>query len=953
MFSTADLRGVRCFAALAGLFGLLAAAPTPLTAQAEADAPQEDAAAAPAADAAQVALPDGVERVASVEGITEYRLDNGLQVLLFPDQTKQQITVNITYFVGSRHESYGETGMAHLLEHLVFKGTPDHPDIPQELTERGAFPNGTTWFDRTNYFETFRATEDNLAWALDLEADRMVNSFISAEDLESEMTVVRNEWESGENSPFGVLQKRMLSAAYDWHNYGNSTIGARSDIENVPIERLKGFYEKYYQPDNAALIVAGAFEPERALELIAQEFGAIPRPDRTGANRLFDTYTAEPAQDGERTVTLRRVGDEQIVMVAFHVPAGSHEDYAAVDVLSHILGTEPAGRLHQGLVETGLAASSGAFDRQLREPGLLMAYARVREGAPLQPAADSLLGTLEAIAGDQPPTEEEVERAKSEFLKNIELSFNNPQGIALRLSEWTSMGDWRLFFLHRDRLEQVTPDAVRRVAATYLVPTNRTMGYFYPVDETPVRAEVPPPPDVEALVADYQGREAVAEGEAFDPTPSNIESRTQRLTLNNGFELAMLPKETRGNTVTANFTLRFGTEEALSGRAPEGGLVAAMLRRGTEQRTRQEIEDELDRLKAQLFFGGGATSVGGRIQTVRESLPDVLRLLVEMLTEPSFPANEFATLKEERLVALESQMAEPQARAFTAFQRHLNQHWPEDHPNYVPTLEEQKQRLEAVTLEEVQTFWEDFYGAQNGTMSLVGDFDPEEMRELVNELFGSWNASSEYVRIEDPYRPVEAVDEDIETPDKTNAMMVAAQPVRMKDTDEDYPAMVLGNYMLGGGFLNSRLAERIRQEEGLSYGVGSQFGAGALDDSGIFLTYAIFAPENADAVVTAFRDVLEEVLSEGFTEEEIEAAKQGWLDRQQNSRANDGSIAGQLNGQLFIDRTYEYTTELERAVEALTADQILGAMQEHIDPASISIIRAGDFAAVAEEAPAS
>ena len=227
-------------------------------------------------------LPDGVTEVASVEGITEYRLDNGLRFLLFPDQSKQQITVNVTYMVGSRHEGYGETGMAHLLEHLVFKGTPDHPNIPDELTERGAFPNGTTWFDRTNYFETFPASEDNLAWALDLEADRMVNSFIAAEDLESEMTVVRNEWESGENQPIAVLQKRVMSAAYDWHNYGNSTIGARADLENVPIERLQAFYRKYYQPDNALVVIAGRFEPEYAIQLVAEEFGVIPRPDRTG-----------------------------------------------------------------------------------------------------------------------------------------------------------------------------------------------------------------------------------------------------------------------------------------------------------------------------------------------------------------------------------------------------------------------------------------------------------------------------------------------------------------------------------------------------------------------------------------------------------------------------------------------------------------------------------------------
>ena len=935
-----QLRRIRFLASAIAL--TFAAAPSAL--------PAQEPVAAPAAEA-EIALPEGVTRVASVEGITEYRLDNGLQVLLFPDRSKQQITVNITYFVGSRHESYGETGMAHLLEHLVFKGTPDHPNIPQELTERGAFPNGTTWFDRTNYFETFPATDDNLEWALDLEADRMVNSFISAEDLESEMTVVRNEWESGENSPFGVLQKRMLSAAYDWHNYGNSTIGARSDIENVPIDRLQAFYRKYYQPDNAVLVVAGAFESERALELIAEKFGPIPAPDRSGANQLFETYTAEPAQDGERSVTLRRVGDEQIVMVAYHIPAGSHEDYAAVDVLTHILGTRPVGRLYSALVETGLAASTSAFDRQLREPGLLMAYARVREEAPLEPAADSLIATLDAIADELPPTEEEVERAKTEYLKNIELAFNNPQGIALQLSEWTSMGDWRLFFLHRDRLEDVTPDAVRRVAATYLIPTNRTMGYFYPVDETPVRAEVPPPPDVAALVADYQGREAVDEGEEFEPTPSNIEARTERLTLDNGLELALLPKESRGDAVTMSFTFRMGTDDALRGRAPEAQFVAAMLRRGTETRTRQDIEDELDRLRAQLFFGGGPTSVGGSIQTIRESLPAVVRLLAEMLRQPSFPDDEFATLKEERLVAIESQMAEPQARAFTAFQRHMNP-WPEDHPRYVPTLEEQKERIEQVTLGEVRTFWEEFYGAQDGTISIVGDFDPEEMRVVVEEEFGSWNAAQPFERIEDPFHEVSVAEEDIETPDKTNAMMIAVQPVQMMDSDDDYPAMVLADYMLGGGFLNSRLATRIRQEEGLSYGVGSNFGAPALDDSGMFLTYAIFAPENADAVVTAFRDVIDEVLEDGFTADEMEAAKRGWLDSQQNRRANDGSVAGQLNSQLYLDRTYDFTAEQEAAIRALAIDEVNGAFRRYIDPEAISVFRAGDFAGV-EEAPTS
>src|SRR6266540_3723290 len=235
-------------------------------------------------------------KVTSVEGITEYRLANGLRVLLFPDPTKQTITVNITYLVGSRNENYGETGMAHLLEHLMFKGTPRHPNIPQELTAHGARPNGTTWLDRTNYYETFQATEGNLKWALDLEADRMVHSFIAKRDLDSEMTVVRNEFEMGENSPASVLFERVVSTAFLWHNYGHPTIGARADIENVPIERLQAFWRTYYQPDNAYLLVAGKFDEEKTLALVNETFSKISKPSRT----LPTFYTAEPTQDGER-----------------------------------------------------------------------------------------------------------------------------------------------------------------------------------------------------------------------------------------------------------------------------------------------------------------------------------------------------------------------------------------------------------------------------------------------------------------------------------------------------------------------------------------------------------------------------------------------------------------------------------------------------------------------------
>src|SRR5947209_10540468 len=335
---------------------------------------------------------DAPRKVAAVEGVTEYRLANGARVLLFPEASRPTITVNMTVLVGSRHEGYGEAGMAHLLEHMVFKGTPDHPNVPKALRDHGANFNGTTNDDRTNYFETIPANDENLEFGIRIEADRLVNSFVKREDLASEMTVVRNEFERGENSPQGVLMERIHAAAYAWHNYGKSTIGNRSDIERVPIENLQAFYKKYYQPDNVVLIVAGRFEEAKALALVQKYLGSIPKP----ARELGTTYTEEPPQDGERTVVLRRVGTVGSVGVVYHIPAAAHADWAPLSLLAGILSQQPNGRLYKALVESKKAASANAFAGNNHDPGLFTASAQAEPGK-LDTVRDTLLQTLEGL----------------------------------------------------------------------------------------------------------------------------------------------------------------------------------------------------------------------------------------------------------------------------------------------------------------------------------------------------------------------------------------------------------------------------------------------------------------------------------------------------------------------------------------------------------------------------
>ena len=882
-------------------------------------------------------LPKGVERVTSVEGITEYRLPNGLKILLFPDQTKQNITVNVTYLVGSRHENYGETGMAHLLEHMVFKGTPKHPEIAKEMTAHGARWNGSTNYDRTNYYQTFGATEENLRWALDLEADRMVNSNIAKKDLDTEFTVVRNEFEQGENNPFQALLKQMLGAAFLWHNYGKTTIGARSDIENVPIDRLKGFYTLYYQPDTAVLMVAGKIDEAKTLELVNQYFGPIPKPTRT----LTKIYTEEPTQDGERVVTVRRVGDIQAVGILHHTPAGTHQDFAALDIINQILVDQPSGRLHKSLVETKKAAFIGGFNFQTHDPGMTFQGVVVPKEGSLDEARNIMLETVESLV-KTPPTNEEVERARGQLLKQIELNLNNSEEIGLTLSEWISQGDWRLYFLHRDRIRKVTPNDVQRVAATYFKQSNRTIGNFIPTPK-PDRAEIPPTPVVAEMLKDYKGDAAIAAGEAFDPSPANIESRTLRSATPSGLKLALLTKKTRGNSVYANLTLRFGDQKSLMNRGTAGEVAGQLLDKGTAKHTRQQIQDELDKLKARVSVYGGPATAGAFIETKRENLPAVMKLVAEMLRESTFPQNEFDQAKQEALTGIEFNRSEPQYIGSNALQRHLSP-YPKGDPRYVETVDESIAELKAVTLDDVKKFHADFYGAENAELAVVGDFDEKEITKLSADLFGGWKSKMPYARLGREFKDAPPINKSFETPDKANAYFTAGMNLSLRDDDPDYPALVLGNYILGGSGLDSRLAMRIRQKEGISYGVGSGLNAGAQDKAGSFTGRAIYAPQNVEKLEAAFKEEVAKALKEGFTEEEVKKAKSGWLQERQVSRAKDDELVGRLSSYLFLNRKLDWDADFEKKIAALTPEQITAAMRKHIDPSKLTIIKAGDFA---------
>ncbi|WP_370652402.1 M16 family metallopeptidase [Aquabacterium sp.] len=879
--------------------------------------------------------PAALSQVTAVEGIREYRLPNGLQVLLIPDDSKPTTTVNVTYRVGSRHESYGETGMAHLLEHMLFKGSPRHPQVWGDFNKRGFSANGSTSYDRTNYYASFAANDENLRWYLEWQADAMVNSFIARKDLDSEMTVVRNEMEMGENSPGRVLLEKTVAAMYQWHNYGKSTIGARADVEGVDISHLQAFYRKHYQPDNATLIVSGKFDQAKVLAWVQQYFAVIPKPKRV----LPPLYTLDPVQDGERAVTLRRVGGVPLLYAAYHVVPGAHPDFAAVELLEVIMGDNPSGRLHKRLTEQQLAAGVFSFSQALADPGFMIMGAQLAPGQDLEASRKALLDVVESV-GREPITQEELDRARTKWLNDWDMGFADSQHVGVALSSAVAQGDWRLMFLSRDRVKAVKLADVQRVAQRYLVQSNRTVGEYLPT-ATPARAPTPERVDVAAMLKDFKGQDAGVQAETFVASPANINARTQRLTIEPGLKVALLPKTTRGQAVRATLTLRMGDEKSLANWGEVPSALGELLDKGSSTLNRQQVQDRMDALQAEVSFQAddGTLSVG--ISTKRENLPAAIELVGDLLRHPSLPADALEEIRRQALTGLEGQRKEPQAVLSEALSRHGNP-YPRGDVRHARTFDEIEADWRAVKIEQVREFHAKFVGASQAQFAAVGDFDAKAVTQALQRALGGWSSQQAIARVPSPLIPVAPARLVLLTPDKQNAAMQVLQDLPLNDLHPDYPAFMLANHLLGSGG-DSRFWNRIREKEGLSYSVYSAVQWNSIEPNSQWVASAIFAPQNRGKVEAAFREEVAKVLAQGFTQTEFESGKRGLLNFRQLSRAQDARLAGAWVSNLYLDRTFDVSAKVDAALEALTLDQVNQALRRYLKPDQFVFGLAGDF----------
>jgi zinc protease len=565
-----------------------------------------------------------------------------------------------------------------------------------------------------------------------------------------------------------------------------------------------------------------------------------------------------------------------------------------------------------------------------------------------QSLAEARKVLVEELEGLQknPVTEEELKRAKASLLSEIDKIINNPQRLAVQLSESIANGDWRLFFLHRDRIENLTVADLQRVGLNYFKESNRTLGQFIPTS-TPDRSNLPEPVDVAKLLSDYKGKIAATEGEVFDISPANIEKRTQRLALNNGMKLILTPKKTRGETVSGNFTLRFGDETSLFNQATNSGLTARLLMRGAGDLKRSEISAKLDELKSQIEVNGGGQTVTVRFDTLKKNLPEVLNLVRDILRKPAFDAKEFELLIQESTTALESQRSEPNAMGSQAMSLALDVYKKGD-VRAARSLDESLAEIRAAKLEQVKQFHSTFYGANHSQFALVGDFDSDAVKTQLNQLFGDWTSPKNFTRLKAETKTPKAEAIQLEAPDKANAFFLAGLPLALQDTQPEFVPLMLANRVLGGG-VKSRLFDRLRQKDGISYGAGSDLSVSNFDPSGMWVLYAIYAPQNLAKLKASVQEELVKFAKEGISAEELADAKKSILEERKIARAQDGALASGHVAQTFANRTMAYSEKSDALVEATTLAEVNSAIRKALDPAKFLYVYAGDFAKAAKK----
>jgi len=889
---------------------------------------------------AAFALPANVERVETYRGIAQYRLkSNGMTILLQQDRASPVFTFMVVYHVGSRNEAPGNTGSAHLLEHMIFnKSTQNfgrakgHKTFQEVLYESGAdagSSNMTTWYDLNGYSTL---PSDKLETAMRIEADRLGRALILDSERASEMSVVRNEFEIGENNPFQALLKATVAAAILAHPYHWSTIGYRSDIEGVTTEKLREHYKAYFHPDNSEAILVGDFDVETALALFDREFGSFPR----AASPIPKVITVEPPQEGERRALVKRPGTLGLTMVGYIRPGASHPDFIALEVLSNILGDGVNSRLHQALVEKGLATNVSSFNFTLRDPYPLLLFVTNAPGKSHQDVENAVKSTVAEVL-DRGVTDEEVRRAQQQIEVSVIRSRDGTYNFAANLGESVASTDWKWFLDYVDRIKAVTAADVKRVAQAYLVPDHATVGWFIPSppakSTTPMAQAVPAAPA--AAARDTSAPKAVA---AMTSKP--FAQRTLRKVLPNGVIVDVM--ENRAVPTVAIRGLVFaGDATAPAGQPALPALVAKMMSRGTTSRTKEEIGAKLDDVGATRSYATTLNQVALTASGMARDLPLMLDILADEYRNPAFRPDEIDKARRE----LENDYRRNDDNTSLRAMERLSQLvYAKDHPYYPPDVAARLASVGAVTQAQLRDFHLARYNGASLVIAVVGDVDAAKAMALVERAFGAVPRGdrASLGKVERTAATAAGVREAVTLRGKANMNIVIGAASGLRRQDPDYEASLIANAALGQTALSSRLGRRVRDTEGLTYQIYSRYlGSDELD--GVWLANVNVAPQNLEKALRSTREVIAQFAREGATDAEVEAQKSFFAG---NFQVNLGSNAGIAESMVTAEKFGfgpKYLDEYPARIRAVTTAQANAAMRRHFAADRLNLVVAGDL----------
>jgi zinc protease len=909
------------------------------------------AADTPAAAPAKI---DGYTFVRTVGGISEYTLDgNGLTVLLMPEHSSPTLTFMVTYRVGSKNEVTGTTGATHLLEHLMFKGTEKFlrskgTGVDQLLEKTGAIYNATTWLDRTNYYQNLGS--EHLPMVVEMEADRMRNLLLLESDRAPEMTVVRNEFERGENNPFQALIKEIFQAGFVAHPYHHSTIGWRSDIEKVSIEKLREFYDTFYWPNNATVSVIGDFQTPAALGLIKKFYGAIPKSPKP----IPQLYTEEPEQTGARRVTVKRSGQLGVVAVGHKMPAATHPDYAAYAVLSSILTDGKNSRLYKAITDKNLSTGVQNFSGFNHDTTMHIVFAPLAPGAKHEEVEKIVVDEIERLKKDG-VTAAEVSAAVAKSLADSTFQRDGSFAIAGNLNECIAAGDWSLFYSIDEAAKKVTAADVQRVANQYMNIDQSTTGWFVPT--TPGGASGPKKPAAKPALSDgpYYYRTPgvdfasvdapLARGDADTAAPAvagaKIAPNAVRTRIA-GLDVIAYPTGAK-DIVTIRASLPAGDAFAGEGNPAIPTLTGMLLDQGTTKQDKFAIAEKLESVGATISFSVDTQVVTVNAKSLKKDAALVIGLIAEQLRTPALSAAEFEKAKKQYAGSLKRRTENTDFRAADAFTRAV---YPLGHPNRDPAPDDMLAAIESAKLEDVVAFHKKYYGPDHLTLVVVGDLDLPLIQKELGTAFAGWTGGAALIRPAKATMTDAAKDQNVFMADKTSVSIVLGQASGLKYNDPDYQALRVGTAILGSGF-TGRLMANVRDKEGLTYGIGSSLAKDTFSDGEWKIT-ATFAPALLDKGIESTKRQLKSWYEAGATADEVERRKSNLVGSFKVGLATTDGLAGAMLSAVHRGYDLNWLDEYPAKINALTTEQVNGAIKKYLKPENMYLIKAGTIPGAAK-----